>query len=549
MTIHKGENLKLFISAIVLIFCTVLLIGTNERLERAKPDASDFHVIHHNLENETYQYDYTGNSIFPEVKRVVFGDILGNVTSVYENEILNVTYQNNTDIGTASIEVFLKNYNGSLLIEDAFIIQPPKVTGLQTFLLEDKSIELSWNSVKNVDGYLVYKKCKDIPDFHDFTIVTEIPKGEPLLYMDTELPLNTTFKYYVCAYKQQNNKRYISEPSEIIVQDTPRDRTELTKVLGVSYNQIQLEWKKVPKSTGYKIYRSTSPDSDFVCIAEIKNNSEITYLDKDCICGVEYFYYVSVGQFANGVEFYDNPSEIQSATPVPSDIRLSGTHESTQVTLSWETSLGAQGFEIYQSKNFSSNYELVADITESDILTWTNSQLDKYTSYTYQVRPYCIVKDQKVFGAYSNTYEKTPEIDYNYGGGNGADVLKQYVGRRYVWGGTSPVSGWDCSGFVQWTYKTHFDTDLPRTASMQSTVGEEVNLNNRSLWVPGDLIFYRRDNGQGIIGHVAVYLGDGMMIHALNENMGTIIQSVDFYETFDTNKIYCVRRVFETKVE
>ena len=154
-----------------------------------------------------------------------------------------------------------------------------------------------------------------------------------------------------------------------------------------------------------------------------------------------------------------------------------------------------------------------------------------------------------LYGPFSNIADKGATINYNYGGGNGADVLRQYIGRSYVWGGTSPSKGWDCSGFSQWAFKTHFGVELPRTAAQQSKLGTTVDKNDRSTWMAGDLIFYKKDNGAGPVGHVAIYLGNGEIIHALNEDLGTIIQNVDAYEKWDSNKLYCVKRFFDTKVE
>ena len=68
---------------------------------------------------------------------------------------------------------------------------------------------------------------------------------------------------------------------------------------------------------------------------------------------------------------------------------------------------------------------------------------------------------------------------------------------------------------------------------------------DRSTWKPGDLIFYRGANGYGSVNHVSVYLGDGMMIHALSPKQDTFIQSVDQYEGWDENKMYCVKRVLQ----
>lgn len=85
-----------------------------------------------------------------------------------------------------------------------------------------------------------------------------------------------------------------------------------------------------------------------------------------------------------------------------------------------------------------------------------------------------------------------------------------FVGKPYVWGGTDPNVGADCSGFVQYVYN-HFGITLPRTAAQQAQVGVEITLAEAQ---PGDLIFYADDGVR--VSHVAMYIGDGKIVHASN---------------------------------
>lgn len=120
------------------------------------------------------------------------------------------------------------------------------------------------------------------------------------------------------------------------------------------------------------------------------------------------------------------------------------------------------------------------------------------------------------------------------GSGVGTDIANfalQYVGYPYVYGGTSLTNGADCSGFVMTVYK-NFGYSLPRTADDQSLVGVEVSRENIQ---PGDLIFY--DYGTGVVQHVAIYTGNGQMVHAANTRLG-IISGNAFYSS-----IISIRRV------
>ncbi len=93
----------------------------------------------------------------------------------------------------------------------------------------------------------------------------------------------------------------------------------------------------------------------------------------------------------------------------------------------------------------------------------------------------------------------------------GLDIVRTGLtqkGRRYRWGGTAPSSGFDCSGFTQWTYTQH-GISLPRTAQEQFQTGISVS---RHELRAGDLVFYKI-NRRGR-WHVGIYMDDGTFVHS-----------------------------------
>jgi len=100
---------------------------------------------------------------------------------------------------------------------------------------------------------------------------------------------------------------------------------------------------------------------------------------------------------------------------------------------------------------------------------------------------------------------------------------QKYVGVPYVWGGTDPSKGLDCSGLTQLVYK-NLGIDLPRTASQQATSGQAVaGLANAR---PGDLVFFDYSSSRAGLDHVGIYLGGGKMIAAPQEGESVKVQDV-----------------------
>ena len=98
---------------------------------------------------------------------------------------------------------------------------------------------------------------------------------------------------------------------------------------------------------------------------------------------------------------------------------------------------------------------------------------------------------------------------------------KQFVGNPYVFGGTSLTNGADCSGFVMRVYEK-FDISTGRNTKQQANNGREISIDDVQ---PGDLIFY---GSGGEISHVAIYMGDGRVVHAANSKSGIITSSMTY---------------------
>ena len=98
-------------------------------------------------------------------------------------------------------------------------------------------------------------------------------------------------------------------------------------------------------------------------------------------------------------------------------------------------------------------------------------------------------------------------------------IAKRYLGVSYRWGGSSPRSGFDCSGLVTYVYG-RVGIRLPRVTASQFHRGHRVKASNLHL---GDLLFFNR------LGHVGMYIGRGKMIHAPTSRSTVRIESLRGY--------------------
>lgn len=126
-----------------------------------------------------------------------------------------------------------------------------------------------------------------------------------------------------------------------------------------------------------------------------------------------------------------------------------------------------------------------------------------------------------------DTVAETPSNTTSQSGTTGSAVVekaKQYLGYKYVYGGTTP-SGFDCSGFTLYIYK-QFGITLNRTAAAQYSNGVAVSRDNLQL---GDLIMF----GKSGINHVGIYMGGGRIIHAANPSRGVTTDTINsgYYNT------------------
>lgn len=147
------------------------------------------------------------------------------------------------------------------------------------------------------------------------------------------------------------------------------------------------------------------------------------------------------------------------------------------------------------------------------------------------------------YGSSGNTYKEPGHSSSgNSGSSNSSSAgqkivnyAKKYLGYRYVYGGSSPSTGFDCSGFAQYVFKQCGYT-IGRTTTQQNQNGTCIG--NRNNLKPGDLVLFASG---GSFTHTGIYIGNGQFIHAANPSKGVCISSLS--ESYYSARFVCGRRV------
>lgn len=113
----------------------------------------------------------------------------------------------------------------------------------------------------------------------------------------------------------------------------------------------------------------------------------------------------------------------------------------------------------------------------------------------------------------------------------------KYIGWPYVWGGSSPSTSFDCSGFVCWVYTASGVHSLPRTTAQG--IYNQCAIISPSEAKPGDIIFFTGTYDSPVpVSHVGIYVGDGMMLHC-----GSPIQYANINSSYWQTHFYAFGRL------
>ena len=212
-----------------------------------------------------------------------------------------------------------------------------------------------------------------------------------------------------------------------------------------------------------------------------------------------------------GGEEYGIISQGDAWTNVEVDASLSGYVKNEYISISYRT-----------NKAVAVNVEEKTEVASTDNTeTQNEGSADNQTTANEVVE---VTTSAPVTEAATEAAPAAPAPAANPDAQNVVNFALQFVGNPYVYGGSSLTNGTDCSGFTMSVY-ANFGVYLPHSSAAQANCGTEVSL---SEVAPGDIIFYK--NGGTTVGHAALYIGGGQVVHASTEKTGIIVSNM-YYST------------------
>lgn len=183
--------------------------------------------------------------------------------------------------------------------------------------------------------------------------------------------------------------------------------------------------------------------------------------------------------------------------------------------------------EVYQEEtSYEEEEPYEEEVPEEEELSY-EEEVNEEPPYDEETNEEPSYEEEEEDTAEEPSYEESTVSDSSTGASIAA-TASNYVGCSYVWGATGPDS-FDCSGLVSYVFSS-YGISVPRTAADQYYGGTQIDVST-AVSTPGALIFYHG------LGHVAISLGDGSVVHASNSDTGVIISDA-YYSTPDGAAVY-----------
>ena len=310
-------------------------------------------------------------------------------------------------------------------------------------------IEVNWGAVSGAYGYRIKRSTSKNGTYK---VVATLKGKNNTTYQDKNVKTAKTYYYKVETINKVNGKKGYSGDSAVVSAKTLKT-TSITAVKATGSTSVRLEWKAVDGASGYQIYRSTSKDSGYKKVGQVKDKNTKKYEDKTLEAGKTYYYQVRAyksNSAKNGVASF---SKAQKAWTIKQVVFSQITSDSkNQVTLGWKKVSKAQGYDIYRSDESNSGFEKIASISSGSTLTYTDKGVKSGNTYYYKIAASYKIKGSAGRGSYS----KVTEVAVLKQGSISSITLGDNNVLNISWNSVANASGYELAGAVseKGTYTT-----------------------------------------------------------------------------------------------
>lgn len=340
-----------------------------------------------NIPNQIYQ----GYDVSPSVTVTNGGTVLTEGTDY------TVSYQNNSGIGTATVNVFGAGiYDGYINLTKTFNIVPDTVKNMQISKAGTNTVDLSWSPVSGADGYTVQilKNGKWV-SVGNFVGTSAQISGL--------LPGSVNY-VHIAAYASSNGKTYIGNYNTSVKIETTVGAIN-PRVSAYANNFVTLTWDKQTAANGYEVFKYDASSKKYVLYKNITNPNTNTCKVTGLASNKKYDFKVRAYQIDDSEKTYAPFGAVVSQYTSIAKPKLNSAKSTSKkkIKASWSKVGGASGYQVMWStyKNFSKNYKTKSVKAKYSSKTVTTAQSKK--TYYVRVRAYKTINGKKVYSQWSNT--------------------------------------------------------------------------------------------------------------------------------------------------
>ena len=340
-----------------------------------------------NIPNQIYQ----GYDVSPSVTVTNGGTVLTEGTDY------TVSYQNNSGIGTATVNVFGAGiYDGYINLTKTFNIVPDTVKNMQISKAGTNTVDLSWSPVSGADGYTV-QILKNGKWISVGNFVGTSAKISGLL------PGSVNY-VHIAAYESSNGKTYIGNYNTAVKIETTVGAIN-PRVSAYANNFVTLTWNKQTAANGYEVFKYDASSKKYVLYKNITNPDTNTCKVTGLASNKKYDFKVRAYQIDDSEKTYAPFGAVVSQYTSITNPKLNSAKSTSKkkIKVSWSKVGGASGYQVMWStyKNFSKNYKTKSVKAKYSSKTVTTAQSKK--TYYVRVRAYKTISGKKVYSQWSST--------------------------------------------------------------------------------------------------------------------------------------------------